>query len=125
MTTPQLPGGGYGVKSFPSSIARDNNNKKKRPGQVALREIRKYQRSSELLLKKLPFQRLVREIAFNLPNGNELRFQHNAIEALQHATEGFLVGLFEDCQLIAVHAKRITVMPRDMLLARRLRKDHL
>lgn len=95
-----------------------------RPGTVALREIRKYQKSSELLLRKLPFQRLVREIAQNVRNNDhDLRFQSSAISALQEAAEAFLVGVFEDTNLCALHAKRVTIMPKDMVLARRIRGD--
>ena len=92
-----------------------------RPGTVALREIRKYQKGTELLIRKLPFQRLVREIAQDL--STDLRFQSTAILALQEAAEAFLVGLFEDTNLRAIHAKRVTIMPKDMQLARRIRGD--
>jgi len=89
-----------------------------RPGTVALREIRKYQKSTDLLLRKLPFQRLVKELAGDFKN--DLRFQASSILALQEASEALLVGLFEDTNLCAIHAKRITIMRRDMLLALRL-----
>jgi histone H3 len=92
-----------------------------RPGTVALREIRKYQRSTELLIRKLPFQRLVREIANDFKTN--LQFQSQAILALQEASEAYLVGLFEDTNLCAIHAKRVTVMPKDLHLARRLRGE--
>lgn len=92
-----------------------------RPGTVALREIRKYQKSTDLLIRKLPFQRLVREIAFNMKT--DLRFQSSAILALQEAAEAYLVGLFEDTNLAAIHAKRVTIMPKDMQLARRIRGE--
>ena len=94
-----------------------------RPGTVALREIRKYQKNTELLIRKLPFQRLVREIAsdFNRP---DLRFQSSAVLALQEASESYLVGLFEDSNLCAIHAKRVTIMPKDMQLARRIRSGY-
>ena len=85
-----------------------------RPGTVALREIRKYQKSTELLIRKLPFQRLVREVAQDFKN--DLRFQGSAVMALQEAAEA-LVSLFEDTNLCAIHAKRVTIMPRDMQLA--------
>merc|ERR1712110_572840 len=75
-----------------------------RPGTVALREIRRYQKSTELLILKLPFQRLVREIAQDFKT--DLRFQSAAIGALQEASEAYLVGLFEDTNLCAIHAKR-------------------
>ncbi len=78
-----------------------------RPGTVALREIRRYQKSTELLIRKLPFQRLVREIAQDFKT--DLRFQSAAIGALQEASEAYLVSLFEDTNLCAIHAKRVTV----------------
>jgi histone H3 len=92
-----------------------------RPGTVALREIRRYQKSTELLIRKLPFQRLVREIAQDLKT--DLRFQSTAVLALQEASEAYLTGLFEDTNLCAIHAKRITLMPKDMQLARRIRGE--
>merc|ERR1711987_29312 len=92
-----------------------------RPGTVALREIRKYQKSTELLIRKLPFQRLVREIAQDYKT--DLRFQSSAVLALQEAAEAYLVGLFEDTNLCAIHAKRVTIMPKDIQLARRIRGE--
>ncbi|EGT34536.1 hypothetical protein CAEBREN_26317 [Caenorhabditis brenneri] len=92
-----------------------------RPGTVALRDIRRYQRSTELLIRKLPFQRLVREISQELMI--DLRFQTSAVMALQEAAEAYLVGLFEDTNLCAIHAKRVTIMPKDMRLARRIRGE--
>ncbi|KAK3262895.1 histone H3 protein [Cymbomonas tetramitiformis] len=92
-----------------------------RPGTVALREIRKYQRTTELVVRKLPFQRLCREIAGEL--NAEVRFQSAALLALQEASEAYLVGIMEDSNLIAIHAKRVTIMPKDMQLARRIRGE--
>jgi len=92
-----------------------------RPGTVALREIRKYQKSTELLIRKLPFQRLVKEVAQDF--NTTIRFQSHAIMALQEASEAYLVSLFEDTNLCAIHAKRVTIMPKDMQLARRIRGD--
>lgn len=92
-----------------------------RPGTVALREIRRYQKSSDLLLRKLPFQRLVREVAQDYKV--DLRFQSSAVDALQEAAEAYLVGLFEDTNLCAIHAKRVTIMPKDIQLARRIRGE--
>ena len=89
-----------------------------RPGTVALREIRRYQKSSNLLIRKLPFQRLVREIAQGFKT--DLRFQGSAVLAIQEAAEAFLVTLFENTNLCAIHAKRVTITPRDMLLSRRI-----
>eukprot|EP00605_Chrysophyceae_sp_TOSAG23-4_P001191 GSChrysophyteH1.ASY1.ANO1.1300.1 assembled CDS len=77
-----------------------------RPGTVALREIRRYQKSTELLIRKLPFQRL-----------------GSAVLALQESAEAYLVGLFEDTNLAAIHAKRVTIMPKDIQLARRIRGE--
>ncbi len=103
--------------------AQINRKHRYRPGTVALREIRKYQKSTELLLRKLPFQRLVREIAQNIKI--DLKFQSNAILALQESAESYLVRLFEDTNLCAIHAKRSTIMPKDLLLARRIRGELL
>ena len=89
-----------------------------RPGTVALREIRRYQRSSELLVLPTPFARLVREVAQDFRA--DLRFQPEAIEALHHATEAYAVALFETTNLCAIHAGRTTILPRDMQLARRI-----
>ena len=83
-----------------------------RPGTVALRE---------LLIRKLPFQRLVREIAQDFKS--DMRFQSSAIMALQEASEAYLVGLFEDTNLCAIHAKRVTIFPKDIALARRIRGE--
>jgi len=102
--------------------APDRAKKRYKPGTVALREIRRYQKSTDLLLLKTPFQRLVREIAQNVSgeNGPD-RWQSQAIGALQEATEAFLVNLFHDANLCAIHAKRVTIMQKDIQLARRLR----
>ncbi len=95
--------------------------RRNRPGAVALREIRKYQKSTDMLMRKMPFQRLVREIAQDFKA--DVRFQSSAILALQEAAEAYLVGLFEDTNLCAIHAKRITIMPKDIQLARRIRGE--
>ena len=92
-----------------------------RPGTVALREIRKYQKNTQLLIRKLPFQRLVREIAEDFKT--DTRFQSSALLALQEAAEAYLVGLFEDTNMCAIHAKRVTIMIRDIWLARRIRGE--
>jgi len=92
-----------------------------RPGTLAMKEIRKYQKSTELLIRKLPFQRLVKEIAQDYKT--DLRFQSSAVLALQEAAEAYLVGLFEDTNLCAIHAKRVTIMPKDLALARRIRGE--
>ena len=92
-----------------------------KPGAVALGEIRRFQKTTELLIRMAPFQRLVREIAQNISKNKDLRFQSLAVLTLHEASEAYMVGMFEDTNLCAVHAKRVTIMPRDMLLARRLR----
>lgn len=93
-----------------------------RPGTVALREIRRYQKSTDLLIRRGPFCRLVKEIATEVLK-KDMRFQSTAVLALQEASEAYLVGLFEDTNLCALHAKRVTIMPRDMQLARRIRGE--
>lgn len=89
-------------------------------GEKALKEIRAYQNSTDLLIRRLPFARLVREIQSNLTR-QPYRWQGTAILALQEAAEAHLIGLFEDCNLCAIHGKRVTIMPKDMQLARRIR----
>jgi len=92
-----------------------------RPGTVALREIRRYQKSTELLIRKRPFQRLVREVTQDFKTG--LRYQTHAILALQEASEAYLVDLFGDVNLCAIHARRVTIMPKDVQLALRIRGE--
>lgn len=94
-----------------------------RRGTVALREIRKYQKSTDLLLRRGPFARLIREVAQQQSSEQDLRFKGDAFLALQEASEAYLVGLFEDAQLCAIHAKRVTIFVKDIQLARRLRGD--
>lgn len=114
-------------KPFTSLSAGTAKKHRYRPGTFALMQIRKYQKSTDLLIRKLPFQRLVREIAQNISQEKkpveELRFQSTAILASQEASEAYLVSLFEDSNLCAIHSKRVTVMPRDMQLARRIRGE--
>lgn len=104
-----------------SGGVKRTRSRRYRPGTVALREIRRFQKSTDLLVRKLPFQRLVREIAQEFKA--ELRFQGSAVMALQEAAEAYLVGMFEDANLCAIHAKRVTVMPSDFHLARKLRGE--
>ena len=98
-----------------------NNKVKFRPGTLALREIRHYQKKTNLLIRKLPFRRVVREIAQDFKA--DLRFQEAALMALQEASEAYLVGLFEDTNLCAIHARRVTILPKDIQLARRIRGE--
>lgn len=92
-----------------------------RPGTVALREIRRYQKSTDLLIRKLPFQRLVREIAQN--QQGDKRWQRSAIISLQEAAEAYMSALFDDTNISAIHAKRVTICSKDMQLARRIRGE--
>ena len=89
--------------------------------QTWLHQIRQYQKTTDLLIRVIPFTRLVREIAQDFKC--DLRFQGSALLALQEASEAYLVGLFEDTNLCAIHAKRVTIMPKDMTLARRIRGE--
>lgn len=106
---------------------KDQNKKKKghryRPGTQALREIRRYQKSAELLIQKQPFQRLVREIDQAQFPTSAHRFQASAVLALQEASEAYLVDLFMETNLCALHARRVTIMPKDIQLARRIRGE--
>ncbi|KAI0860988.1 hypothetical protein FHL15_006601 [Xylaria flabelliformis] len=116
------PSGGAAPAVLPGDPLPYPRRRRYRPGTVALREIRKLQNSTDLLMKKLPFSRLVREIALNLrPRDEGMRWQSQAIAALQEAAEAFLVHLFEDTNLCAIHAKRVTIMQKDIQLARRIR----
>ena len=90
-----------------------------RPGTVALRQIRRYQKTTELLIRKIPFQRLVREIIYKM-RGTSWRFRPQALLALQEAAEDFLVNMFDQCNHIAIHGKRTTVMVKDIQLWDRL-----
>jgi histone H3 len=120
--TNKSPKGKLGAHMKNQSQKKKTPQKKKfRPGTVALREIRRYQKSAELLIRRLPFQRLVREIAQDFMG--ELNFRADAILALQEAAEAYLVCLFDDTNLCAIHAKRVTIMPKDIQLARRIRGE--
>ena len=92
-----------------------------RAGTVALREIRRYQKTTELLIRRLAFQRLVREVAWTLDKSKTLRFQSTALLALQEAAESFLCNMFSQVNHIAIHGRRVTIQARDIRLWRRLR----
>lgn len=128
----QSTGGGKGRQTTASKAsgrgraagaASQGPARRYKPGTAALKEIRRYQKSTDLLVAKLPFARLVREVAFNVApvSMHGMRWQSQAIQALQEAAEAFLVHLFEDTNLCALHAKRVTIMQKDIQLARRLR----
>ncbi|TNY17709.1 histone H3 [Rhodotorula diobovata] len=121
---------GGGARQGQAAQSASRKTHRFRPGTVALREIRHYQKSTDLLLRRLPFARLVREIATEFfededGQGVGLRWQSSALLALQEATEAYLVHLFEDSNLCALHAKRVTIMQRDMQLVRRIRGDFM
>jgi len=100
-------------------IKLNHKNGRYKPGEKALKEIRKFQRSTDLLIHKLPFTRLVKEITFSFHNS--LQWQGIALEAIQHAAEDYIIGLMGDANLSALHAKRVTIMPKDLQIARRIR----
>lgn len=134
----------YARKSTRTDVVNESQYTKKghfRPGFLALKEIRRYQKSTELLLRKAPFQRLIREIVLSFKS-EEYRLQLVVLEILQvwiemnyyfsrdkvlnvvffqEAAEAFIVNLFEDTNLCAIHAKRVTIQPKDIQLAMRLR----
>ena len=110
-------------KSLPTAGVKVRKPRRFRPGTVALRQIRKYQTSTDHLIRRAPFQRLVREIAQDAENLTNIRFQSTSLLALQEASEAYLVGLFEDTNLCAIHGRRVTIMPKDMRLALRIRGD--
>ena len=99
------------------------------PGTIALWEIRRYQFGTELLIRKAPFSRLVREITDDIQKGLDKdrdrvdRWTGEALGALQEASEAYITTLFEDSNIATIHAKRVTVMPKDMQLVRRIRGE--
>ena len=121
--TSPLPISPLKITALPYTTRPIKKIRRYRPGTLALREIRKYQRSTELLIGKLAFQRLVREICQKFSPG--LRFQPAALLALQEAAESYIVGVFDDVNLCALHGRRVTIMPRDLHLALRIRGDRL
>ena len=108
-------------KSTKGSTKGSKKPSKFRPGTVALRDIKRYQKGTEMLIRKLPFQRLVREIAQTSKDG--VRFCASAVLAMQEATEAHMINLFADTCLCAIHGRRVTIQPRDLQLARRLRGE--
>ena len=108
---------------YKRSIGFPIKKRRYRPGTLALREIRKYQKTTDLLIRRAPFIRLVKEILHGKLGEMEIRMQRIAIEALQEAAEYYLTNLFDDADLCALHAKRITLQPKDMQLALRIRGE--
>ena len=109
------------VAPQPPKSTHPRKKRRWRPGTVAAREIKKYQRETGQLIPRAPFQRLVRDICSGIDS--ELRFQSQALVALQEASEAYLTGIFEDSNLCCIHANRVTMMKKDMDLARRIRGD--
>jgi len=109
------------IKNNKIFLEKNTCNKRYKFRGKILSEIRKFQKSTDLLIHRLPFARLVKEIT--LIYHHSLQWQSIAIEALQHACEDYIIGLMEDANLSALHAKRITIMPKDLHLARRIRGD--
>lgn len=108
--------------SSPASVASSEPiTVRYKPGQLALKDIKKLQSSTELLIPKTRFHRLVREITQAYTTDEPYRYQIAALQALQEAAEAYLVYLFEDTNLCCVHARRVTIFPRDIQLARRIR----
>lgn len=116
-----LPVSPWKISALPATNRPIKKLRRYRPGTLALREIRRYQSSTKLLISKLAFQRLVREICQEF--APDLRFQPSALLALQEATESYIVGVFDDMNLCAIHARRVTIMPRDLQLALRIRGE--
>ncbi len=128
-TARKAPSGGKGRKAPPKAPRKQipagkgikGGKRRRRPGMAALRDIRRYQRTTDLLIRKLPFQRLVREKIQDMEKGEIFRVQSSALQALQEAAEAFLVSVYEDTNLYAIHAKRVTIMEKDILLTRKIR----
>ena len=110
-------------KRPPVATATVKKPHRHRPGTVALREIRRYQKSTELLVPKAPISRVVKEILYDLCNTDPYKMQSLALAAVHEASEAFTVGLMEDANLCAIHGKRVGVIPKDIQLARRIRGE--
>jgi len=120
-------GGGGGGGGLDIKQRQLRPMKRVKAGARVVADIKKLQSSTELLIRKMSFQRIIREMTQNIAkeDGNErkIRFKRDALTALQEATEAYLIGLLEDTNLCALHAKRVTIMPKDIQLARRLRGE--
>ena len=128
--TKQIPQKNAGLKRLPPPPKKTimaptpiRRRRRFRPGTVALREIRRYQTSSNLLIPKMAFGRLVRESMQNIDPNHEYRMRASAVAAIQEAAEAYITNLMEDTNLCAIHGRRVTITPRDMKLALRLRGD--
>lgn len=115
-----------GAQRVAAAAAKQKRRHRFRPGTVALREIRFFQKTTDLLMRKRPFWRLVRELAQDLSTDagiSEVRFQTAALAALQEATEAYIVGVLEDANMCCIHAKRVTLFQKDLQLAQRMRSS--
>ena len=112
ITSSQLTGDGRVYKGYRKGRVR--KPRRYRPGTVALREIRRYQMSTEFLIRKIPFQTLVREVVTALFPSENYRFQSTALLALQEASEDYLVRMFTQVNDLAIHGKRVTIKPEDI-----------
>jgi histone H3 len=116
------------IKALPTRKSKRHTGGNKKPhryhsGAVALRKIRRYQKSTNLLIRKLPFQCLLREITQDITSPGYMKYTSAAILANQEASEAYLTGLFEDSNLCAIHSKCVTIMRKDIRLSRRIRGE--
>lgn len=109
----------------PRNVSGEIDRKKRRfrPGTRVLQEIRRLQNTTNTLVPRIHFSRIIRDVAMSVDGGREYRWASEALEAIQTASEAYLVGLFEDANLCAIHAKRVTIMVKDLYLARRIRGE--
>lgn len=121
VTARQMTGDGRTPSKYRTPKGRVRKPHRYRPGTVALRQIRKYQKSTDLLIRKLSFQRLVREVVWTVGGHKVYRFQSTALLAIQEAAEAYLVRMFEEVGLFAIHCNRVTIQVKDILLWKRMR----
>lgn len=132
-TARKSTGGSNGKLTAPRKrdLLKDIKDKKYKPdpglkrrlsnGEGVIRDIHKLTTTTDSLIRKLPFQRLVREIAHEIKT--DIRFQKSAVDSIQEAAESYLIRLFQDANLCVLHSKRVTVMPRDLILAQKIRGE--
>lgn len=119
--TPQKSKGGKSKSKKTSKSRGEKKTRHFKPGTVALREVKRYQKTSGFLIASLPFERLVREVAQDFKA--DLRFSRSAVALIQLITEHYLVGILEESVLVAISAKRVSVQPKDVHLVRRIRGE--
>jgi histone H3 len=108
-------------RAFQSKLAGARKPIRFKPGTVALRQIRKLQRTCDLLLPLQPFQRLIREIALSFKS--DLRFEREALLAIQEAAEAHIICMFQHTQNLAIHSGRKTIQDKDLSLALHIREN--